>query len=346
MVEKEEKRTFYVVSRVCNTTGIGAIMGGYASHILYALDNGYIPVIDLKHFNNQYFKDGRARKDNSWEYYFDQPCGYTLDDIDENNDEIIISKNSLHAPDKDYGIAAMDVPVKGVKFKDKRLNELKKRHQKVYLFNKEIREYIEKEYERIIGDQKGILGVLCRGTDYYLKKPLGEPRQPNPITVINKVHSFLNKHKDIKKIYLATEDEQIYEMFKSEFGDKILDNNQYRYKYTGQNEKKFISYIDVDERPNHLYQLAKEYLASLYILSKCDYFVGGRCAGTRDVFVMQDSWKDAYIWNLGLYEEDSFWQQNFEVYYAYNKLPPRMIIRFFNYTFKTKSFNFLKRFIR
>ena len=66
MVEKEKKRTFYVVSRVCNTTGIGAIMGGYASHILYALDNGYIPVIDLKHFNNQYFKGNDEIRFRKW----------------------------------------------------------------------------------------------------------------------------------------------------------------------------------------------------------------------------------------------------------------------------------------
>lgn len=341
MLEQNEKRTFYVISRLCYSTGIGAIMGGYSSHILYARDNGYIPVVDMKHLNNQYFKDGRIGKDNTWEYFFDQPDGYTLDDIDESNDEIIISRNSLHSPDKSLGIFVTDLPVKGGQFKNDRLIELKKRHQSVYLFNKQTREYMENEYNRVIGDKKGILGVLCRGSDYYIKKPSGEPRQPNPVEVISKVREFMKKYPEITKIYIATEDKLIYQMFKEEFGDKLLDNNQYRYEYTGKDANKFLSNIKVD-RPNHSYQLGLEYLSSLYILSKCDYFIGGRCAGTRDAFVMQDCWKDAYIWNLGVYDETSFWQRNFEIYYSYNKIPPRLIVRFFNYELKTKKIGIYK----
>ena len=154
----------------------------------------------------------------------------------------------------------------------------------------------------------------------------------------------MKKYPEISKIYLATEDELIYEMFKKEFGDKLLDNNQYRYKYTDKQADKFISSIKVD-RPDHSYNLGREYLASLYILSKCDYFVGGRCAGTRDAFVMQDDWKDAYIWDLGLYDDKSFWQKNFEIYFAYNKVPARMIFRFFNYELKTKKLGLYRWFL-
>ena len=50
--------------------GLFAIYSQILWQIVYALDNGYIPVVDLKHYYNQYFKDNRTYKDNSWEYFF------------------------------------------------------------------------------------------------------------------------------------------------------------------------------------------------------------------------------------------------------------------------------------
>ena len=87
--------------------------------------------------------------------------------------------------------------------------------------------------------------------------------------------------------------------FKKEFGDKLLDNNQYRFSYSDK-EKPFLCDIKT-ERPNHNYQLALEYLSSLYIISKCKYFVGGLCAGTIVAWIMQNSWQNMYIWKLGYY---------------------------------------------
>ena len=58
--------------------------------IAEAIKLGYIPIIDMQHHDNQYFKDGRKFKDNVWEYYFKQPFGIDLNDIltIENNAQI------------------------------------------------------------------------------------------------------------------------------------------------------------------------------------------------------------------------------------------------------------------
>ena len=84
-------KKFYIIARTANVTGIGALIFGLTSHILYAISKGFIPIVDLKHYKNQYFKDGREYKDNSWEYFLEQPLGYSIDDIpDDAGDGMIV----------------------------------------------------------------------------------------------------------------------------------------------------------------------------------------------------------------------------------------------------------------
>ncbi len=290
-----------------NVTGIGAILDAYLTYILKGLDKGFIPVCDLKHFKNQYFKDGRIWRDNVWEYFFEQPCGMTLEDVE--NSELIVRIADAQKPLSEYSLTCNHLPVNQPHSNDKRIENLKNRRKECIKFNSEMTEYVENEYKKIIGNDENILGVLCRGTDYYIRKPAKEHVQPNPLEVIEKIKEFTKKHPEITKIYLATEDENIYEIFKDEFGDKLIDNNQYRYTYDAE-KKNFIAKIKVD-RPDHNYQLAKEYLASLYILSKCKYFVGGRCGGTKIAWIMQDNWQDVYIWKLGKYGSKNYRLKHF-----------------------------------
>ena len=98
-----KNKEFYVVARTADITGLGAIVVGVISHALYALDKGFLPIVDLKHYKNQYFKDGRTYKDNTWEYFFEQPAGYTLDDVSSDS-EVVISLNDRYCSDKKYHI--------------------------------------------------------------------------------------------------------------------------------------------------------------------------------------------------------------------------------------------------
>ena len=125
-------KKFYIIATTRYVTGIGAILSNYISHVLYAIDNGLIPIVDLKHYQNQYFKDGRTYKDNSWEYFFEQPCGYSLNDIDSDS-EVIISDNTLRTSNKDYCITGKALPISNVIISDKHLKELKSRYQDLLL---------------------------------------------------------------------------------------------------------------------------------------------------------------------------------------------------------------------
>lgn len=294
-MDNQEK--FYIIKATKDYTGIGAILFNYLCHIQYAFKNDYIPIADLKTCKNQYFKDGKEFKDNVWEYFFEQPTKYNLKNIPENS-KIIISEN-IERPLQIDNITASDIINRA---NSNIVQERKENFKKLIKFKPEIEQYFNDEYQRIINNETEVLGILCRGTDYIKKRPKNEPVQPSPKEVIKKAKE-LKKTYNYKKIYLATEDEKIYKMFKKEFGDMILDNNQYRYS-KNYNKKYFLSEINVD-RANHNYNLAKEYLASLYILSKCKYLIGGQTSGTKISALLSNGYEYGYIWQLGKYKHFS-----------------------------------------
>lgn len=284
---------YYIIAVSHKTCGLFAILKNTIAHILYALEQGYIPVVDLKHYQNQYFKDNRTFQDNTWDYFFEQPFNIRLEDIPSDAD-VIISDNVL-IPDYDYALFPYHLPVEG-ESEDVQIIKLKNNYKKYFRINPQTMRYLEDSYKNLLGDEKSVLGILCRGTDYLSLKPQWHPIQPNPEDVLKKAKELYQKH-NYKKIYLATEDKKIYDMFKREFGNILVDNNQYRYSDT---ENKYLTDITVN-RENHNYNLAKEYFQSVYILSKCKYFIGGRTSGTIAAWLMSEGWEYNYIWELGNY---------------------------------------------
>lgn len=284
-------KTYYIISVSHPTCGILALWKNTVAHILYAYDKGYIPVVDLKHYQNQYFKNKKEYIDNTWEYFFKQPADISIENIPQGA-EIIISDN-ISVPDSKYGIYPEIIPISPSKVPIN--SELFNRYKKYLIFTDEILEYIYTQYKNLIGDKKNILGVLCRGTDYLSLKPAYHQIQPNPKDVIAKIKEVQKTH-NFEYIYLATEDANIYKLFKQEFGDRLIDNNQYRYSKVND----FISKIETKEK-NHLYNLAKDYLLSIYILSKCKYFISGRTAGTLGVYLLTDGFEYDYVYDLGRY---------------------------------------------
>ena len=285
------QKKYYVIAYNGAGGGLFAIYSQILWQIVYALDNGYIPVVDLKHYYNQYFKDNRTYKDNSWEYFFKQPCGVLLDDLNDDCD-VIISKDSNVINGLDLRNFLNDI---------NKSRETYKKYFGVIEFQDDIKHYLEEASFKITGgNYDGILGILCRGTDYINNHPYRHPVQPKPETVIQKAKELISRF-NYKRIWLATEDLKIYNLFRKEFGDMIIENPyQYRFSDTG---NKWLADINIP-RENHNYNLAKEYLLSIYILSKCPYIIGGRTAGIVGCWLLSNGFeKQKYvnIWNLGLY---------------------------------------------
>lgn len=326
-------RKIYIVATTFKIEGLFGIVNSVVNHCEYAYNNGYIPIVDMKHYANQYFKDGKVFKDNSWEYFFEQPSGIGLDDI-KDEDEIVISKN-LYVLDVSTFLFLGDLPVDNATINSEEIVKKKLSQKSLLKFNKKTKEYLEENFSKLVGSGDDVLGILCRGTDYTNKKPRNEEIQPNPETVIEKAKEVIKKNPQIKRIYVATEDNEIYQKFKKEFGDILIENSQYKYSLEDKSlNYDYISNIKVD-RKDHNYNLAKEYLLSIYILSKCRYFIGGRTTGTKWAWLLSEKWEYFYIWKLGKYGK-SIIQQMFSVYSEDSGIKKYKVYNIFGIKIKTK----------
>ena len=185
-------KIFYVFGCKDDTGGLWWHINKSLMHIAYAVDNGYIAVIDMQNFHNQYTEDSKFGKINVWEIFFQQPMGYTLEDI-AHSKNIILSKKAPY-PNHKYWMGQSE-------FYDNedRIKYFHNLFSKYIKFNNKTKEYLQKQYENILSGKGRVVGVLCRGTDYVLYRPKGHPVQPEPQDVIKDVKNFA----DQATMYLA-----------------------------------------------------------------------------------------------------------------------------------------------
>jgi len=279
-------KIFFVVRRASCKVGLFSYVMTNMGLVDYAVRQGYIPIIDMQSNANTYLEDKKIGQENAWEYYFKQPCGYSLSDISQAQNVIlsnglITSKNNY--PDfRMVGDAELFQYWKSVfqqyfKPTDEVIEECKKRHKEFF-------------------GEKRVLGILARGTDYVSLKPKGHPVQPTVEQIIEKASEIM-KFQQCEKIYLATEDQGIYEKLMDAFEGKILAPKMERFTTSGaQNINDLESKIE-----NTRKQKGREYLLSMMLLSGCTCLLAGNVGGTHGALLMNDEYEYKYIFELGYY---------------------------------------------
>jgi len=251
------------------------------SHIEYATERGMVPVVNMRDFPSIYSKEGT----NVWEEYFEQPAGYTLDDV-YGSQHVTFSYNIPHIQGHElWSVAGMEGT--------ERFENLKKLYSKYIRFSKEIMSYVEEGCRQTLGNHRNIVSCICRGTDYN-NTLVGIAKQPTAGMVIDKVKELMQES-GCKYIYCATEDKRIYEKFQKEFGTALLPNIQQKY---GDNEGKLLAKVNVEHNID-VYRIAREYVRSIYIVSRCRSFVGGQVSATTAVMLMPNEFERTYIFRLG-----------------------------------------------
>lgn len=280
-------KTFFIIRRNAPNAGLFSFVITNMGWIRYAFVRGYIPVIDMQYYYNTYLTQDQVHHVNAWEYYFQQPCGYSLEDISHSRHIIISSLN-----------AAKDSP--NPQNQDDMMDWIRLAH-KVLHFQPEVQREVDRQKELLIGEER-VLGVLCRGTDYTTLKPKGHPIQPDAGMVIEKARDMMKKQ-NCTKIFLATEDEAIYQKFHKSFpgqlltySDRITDTegnyiNEYEDHIlgTGKNlaKKKYLRGLN--------------YAVTIGLLSTCCGLVAGQVSGTTGAILLADHFDEVYLFDLGNY---------------------------------------------
>ena len=240
---RNKDKIFYIIKR---TPGAGLFSNFIfvINHLKIAKNNNFLPIIDMKNFitiYNEKHKIGGTL--NAWEYYFEQVSKYKLENIYKSKNVIITNDRFFKSFTHNIGQNKFqDLSKKYIKIK------------KLYL------DYADKFYKLNLNSKT--LAVHYRGTSYKTSA-----NHPFPLTIKQTINHCRHKMKKFgyTKIFLCTEDKELFEVMKNEFSKQLiyLDDS-----YRSLKDDAFKIY----PRKNHRYKLGKEILIESLIISKCKGF--------------------------------------------------------------------------
>lgn len=271
--ELNPEKTFYILSRPIHVRdGLYSFLFAFLEQLDFVERNGYIPVVDMQNFQNQYLEKCKVGKENAWEYYFESLSEYSLEEVYRSKNVILGYDDSCYKGgyEKKYDI--------------KRMSEL---YRNYIRYNSKTLSYVWEEYEKIMDKSKKTLGVLYRGSDMNALKLRHHPIQPTVDEMTRFIYKYMREWQ-CERIFLSTEDAQAAEKLKAEFGEILSCTNQKRFDDT---REAWLANISFD-RPHDRYLRGMEYLITIELLSRCDCLLAGICAGSVC----------AQIMNCGTYE--------------------------------------------
>lgn len=284
---KNKGKTIYIIRRPSKTVGLLSYVITTLGHIQKAVEMDYEIVVDMKNYENMYQQN---RKENSWEYFFEQPSGISIK-------EAYKSQNVILSAEAIPGKRPNDTDEFYYNESNKKFwKELCKKYIRV---NSNMNQYVKETKHKLFGasENQKILGVLCRGTDYTILKPKSHPVQPTAKQLIQRIQELKEIYR-IDQIFLVTEDENILNEFKKEFTTDVLKFLDTK-RFCG-NENEYLANTMNRELVNTKQQ-GMDYLAQILLLSKCDYFIGGRTSGSVGVALFTDGFEYEEYFDLGRY---------------------------------------------
>ncbi len=269
---KNPKKFFYIIRRVPGA-GFFSNLAFVNHHLLIAEKLKLIPVVDMENYQTIYNCKKKINGTfNSWLYYFKQVSKYSLEEVYKSKN-VIICDNRANIS-KYINDISLTTP-KHRKIFDKYIH-----------INKDIIEKVKKITLQNFKDKK-ILGVHYRGSDQ--KKAGYHPHPATEKQILNATEMLLDKYK-FDKIYLCTEDSDYLELYKKNFGKKLIYSNVPRTT----DSKDLFDGI----KKNHRYEIGKGNLIDMLMLSKVDYLL---CAPSNiaamSEFIAKKKIPCTFIWN-------------------------------------------------
>lgn len=284
--KKNENTTIYVV-KPDYQDGVEGLLSLVYRQILYinfAKKKGYIPFVDWKNYKTQYY-DGKS---NAWDFFFKQPS--------ELIEEEVYQSQKVYLSGWTFKTINPQNLFESNVFHSKEIRDLSGRMLRENLeFSEDVLRIVNQEAINLQIEK--CIGVYIRGTDYVKLKPSGEYIQPSVYQMKCKIREFENKYN--APIFLVTEDGDIFDELKSEFGEmiKIVSFDTFIRNYEG---KDVLSKSNVLEKDKKL--RGQKYLAKMILLSKCRYLVTSITQGSKFSYVLNSGkYVDEYVFDLGLY---------------------------------------------
>lgn len=245
------------------------------SHVFYAKQNGWIPVVDQLNYPEYNTMDYPINGTmNSWEYFWKQPSDITLEEAYRSRNVILSRRNFLAQWDIGYDIKNY--------YDSELINEYNAVTQ-LFPINDQTFEYIQIAKQRLPTDKK-ILGVNVRISGHSEKAEIhgsGHPIQPDVYDLIEIVKDRVAEW-NMDLIFVASDTEFAIRAFKDEFGNKVIFSDRRRAELgkeydLDRNKKMYLK--------TNIYQTTLDYLCEMELLSSCNALLGSISSGFRYVVV-------------------------------------------------------------
>jgi len=292
------EKTFYVIRRFPNT-GLLSDFHYVVNHTYYAISKGYIPVVNWDSYWNWHTEKtpieiGGNVRSNSWEYFFEQPCGFSLKDIEKAKN--VILGDSLKCS-IEYNI---DISSKSF-FNDKNVKSKYSEFVSKYCkLNLNTREYIKTNKELLFGDKSNILGIIYRTAGYkdVSQHSIGASIEK----MIQKLTEVFYKER-FNYIFISTDEQEIVdEIYKVFPKDKIINPTRKRFKTN--EHKKYIEELSLFyKKKESIFEYELNYLTEVYLLSQCDGLVASNFCNSV-IFALginNNMYRYTYTFTLGSY---------------------------------------------
>jgi hypothetical protein len=238
----KEQSKFYIINYKHRGAGYFAYLNTVFGRLKYCNDNNLIPIVDWSTPKVEYYDAEMG--ENPFDYYFDQAS--TVEEAIKCEHEYC-SGNYVNYPPSGRKI---------YKYKDIVIDI----HNSINKFLK-VKPEIINSLNKDIENSK-TLGVHCRRSDMGRHHP--------QFLFSTNIEDYFIKTMEIyhkygfEKIYLATEEIEIFEYFKNKIPEILLYQECFRIK--SNDDHRIIS----DNRKNHRYLMGKEVLIDSLNLSKCN----------------------------------------------------------------------------
>lgn len=277
-------------------------------YIAYAKDHGWIPVVDWENYALPHSEEQAVHgTKNAWEYYWDQPSEYDLEEIYESKNVILGSMNipsgylpHLRTPEKEIKKYARDIIIRG------------SRYARQIHFNKETQDYINTAKEKLFPKGKKIMGVAIRGTAYSKINAGHHATQPTVAEMIELVKiRFRQWNADY--IFFTNEEEETIEIMKETFGNKLIYLPRKRYRNYHIYSDNSPDPTNEDLNPLYVvgqrYQTNLDYITEMALLAQCDCLLSALSNGIKAVLLWGgERFEHCEIIDKGVYPE--FWEKN------------------------------------
>lgn len=245
---------------VSSLDGFFAAMRWILNAIYFCEKSGFLPVIKMPE-NWLYHDEQMPKEKNPFEYFFEQPADISVQELHDCNMVYECKIQHCYLAEK-----MNDSDKLTYLYTDEYVSEMSKIVKKYLRFNEVTKQILEKDVvAKDINSE--VLGVHIRGTDYK-QNCNHHPVFVEPSDYFEYIDTALKK--GFKKIYLATDDSEIVDLFIQRYGKEILICDEFVSRSTGE----IGVHIKESEKKNG-YKLGLDVITDMYALANCGGIISG-----------------------------------------------------------------------